>query len=363
MTTHASSKNVSTRYTLLPASTMLRAKLLRRFPVEITAIADRSWEIAPGESTVARQAYFLPGQLERVKDIAYTKDFRREMTGKLPLHHNPTRGFLIKDAVMVDGAIYKANAWHWLHRRTTRFPKFRIDEEIERAALYSTADGIAFFGLWLEDDCVTYPLALNEGIPLTSDHVPLSAHMLTYEDWLEMRPARFKSVYIRELVLFDDAGQTRHKRARFRSISNKLLSKVKAEPHPGVFILRRDSGKSRIMANELELAESLRSRRGFRVVDVTKDDVPSILAACAGARVVAGVEGSHLVHGIMMLKPGMSVLTLQPPHRFCSVIKRTTDPDNQHYGFVVGQAHSDGFSVDLDEVERTLDLLPKPPTN
>ena len=84
------------------------------------------------------------------------------------------------------------------------------------------------------------------------------------------------------------------------------------------------------------------------------------MAACAGSRVVVGVEGSHLIHGIMVLPPGGAVLTLQPPNRFCSVIKRTTDPDHQHFGFVVGHAQQDGYRVDADEVERTLDLFPKP---
>jgi hypothetical protein len=112
------------------------------------------------------------------------------------------------------------------------------------------------------------------------------------------------------------------------------------------------------MHNELETAEYLRTKRGFRVVDATKDDLRTILASCAGAQVVAGIEGSQLMHGIMVLPPGGSVLALQPPDRFCPVIKRTTDPDNQNYGFVVGHAAAGGFTADLDEVERTLDLFP-----
>jgi hypothetical protein len=71
------------------------------------------------------------------------------------------------------------------------------------------------------------------------------------------------------------------------------------------------------------------------------------------------VEGSHLMHGLMVLEPGASVLTLQPPDRFCGVIKRTTDMEYLNYGFVVGQAEEGGFRADPDEVERTLDMLPQ----
>jgi hypothetical protein len=38
-----------------------------------------------------------------------------------------------------------------------------------------------------------------------------------------------------------------------------------------------------------------------------------------------------------------------------------TDPQGQHYAFVVGRAVDDAFVVDTSEVERTLDLLPSAP--
>lgn len=73
---------------------------------------------------------------------------------------------------------------------------------------------------------------------------------------------------------------------------------------------------------------------------------------------MAGVEGSQLIHGINVLSPGASVLTLQPPDRFVCFYKYLTDRDQQHFGFVVGIPNGIGFRIDLDELERTLDLLP-----
>jgi len=87
--------------------------------------------------------------------------------------------------------------------------------------------------------------------------------------------------------------------------------------------------------------------------------VPSIVAACAGAKVVIGVEGSQLVHGVNVLQPGGSLLTLQPPDRFVSYYKYLTDRDHQHFAFVVGIPEGDGFRIEIGEVERTLDLLPR----
>ena len=128
--------------------------------------------------------------------------------------------------------------------------------------------------------------------------------------------------------------------------------------HPGVFILRGNSGTTRVMVNEIEIAEQLRDKYGFRIVDVTKQSASEIISACVGAQILIGIEGSHLMHGLMVLQPGASVLTLQPPYRFCGVIKITTDMENLNYGFVVGIPKEDGFFINLEEVERTIDLLP-----
>ena len=175
-----------------------------------------------------------------------------------------------------------------------------------------------------------------------------------------MSPFRTDAAFLKEAVFFDDDwGNNASKHARFSTLRDRLLAGLSPTPHPGVFILRRGSGKTRILRNEQAVAEHLRDTRGFRIVDVTTHSVSEILAACAGARVLAGIEGSHLMHGLMVLEPGACLLTLQPPYRFCSVLKLTTDMEGQHYGFVVGTAVEGGFEVDVTEVDRTLDLLPQ----
>lgn len=125
--------------------------------------------------------------------------------------------------------------------------------------------------------------------------------------------------------------------------------------HPGVFILH---GQTSGAKNEMEIAHHLRERRGFRILDVTQADVPTIVSICAGARVVIGVEGSQQIHGILLLQAWASVLVLQPPNRFCSIYKDLTDRDHQHFGFVVGLPDGEDFYIDPYEVECTLDLMP-----
>lgn len=345
------------KFTLVPTENILRRRLFRRPEKDLESIADAIWQIAPGITSISRPAYFLPNQLERVTGTAYTPDPRRGMMGGYEIFQEPTRGFLVKNAWLVDGSIYRDREKRFLYPRTSRWPQFRVENEIDRGAIYSSADGLQFFGRWLTEDCVAYPLAMNEGVPITSDRIPY-VHAPDYEAWLEMKPVRLRNAFLSELVFFDDDGQNQHKCARFRAIGEKVLARVQVKPHPGVFILRRSTGKKRIMRNEMELAEYLRERRGFRILDVTTADVASIAATCAGAQVVVGVEGSHLLHGVIVLQPGGAVLVLQPPNRFTGVIKRTTDRHDQHFGFVVGHAEEGGFRIDPSELERTLDLLP-----
>lgn len=216
------------------------------------------------------------------------------------------------------------------------------------------------------DDCLTYRLASDEGVPVTTapfaDNVSIARngilHAPGYENWLDMRPVRLRNAFFRELVIFDDLSQNRHKHLRFRAMGEKLLSHVNVSAHPGVFILRGGKGELRLLRNERELAERLRDRRGFRILDPATSDVPTIVEACAGARTVIGIEGSHLIHGVNVLPPGGSLLVLQPPDRFVCFFKYLTDRDRQNFGFVVGTPAGSGFTIDPDEVERTLDLFP-----
>jgi hypothetical protein len=360
-----------TKWSLAAYKHIFKTRLARKQALTLQSVAVKTWEIAPGEVATAPPAFFMPGQLERVTgwagDLFYPFEHpRRTMEGVGEVLHGPTRAYLLKDVWLIDGALYKGNAKSSLSPRSKWLPKICVENEIDRGAMYCTAGGNKWFGSWLMDDCITYPLACNEGIPVTtaqSANLVCTSrtgilHAPGYEEWLGMKPFRVRDAFFRELVIFDDLCQNRNKHLRFRAMGQKLLSHVEHADHPGVFILRGGTGELRLLRNELELAEYLRARRGFRIIDPAKSDVPTIVAACAGARTVVGIEGSHLIHGVNVLQPGGSLLVLQPPNRFLCFFKYLTDRDHQNFGFVVGTPDGDGFRIDPEEVERTLDLFP-----
>lgn len=346
------------RMSLLPVAHMLGHRITRREPRSIASVAAGSWEIAPAETTKVPRAYFLPGQLERVTGWAFTNAHPgEEMEGGHTVTHAPTRAFVVNDAWLIDGVLYKGNACSHLRPRAHRIPRLHTTDRFERGAICCTPGGNRYFGTWLMDDCPLYALALAEGQPVTTDP-PMSAHARAYEEIFEMRPARTRGAFFRELVVFEDIGQNRSKRARFAAMRDKVRARGPATPHPGVFLVRGRAGDRRVLRNEIEIAERLRDRRGFRIVDPMQCDVPTILEACIGARVIAGVEGSGMVHGLFGLEPGGAILTLQPPDRFVNVYKHLADRDDQRFAFVVGRPEGRDFRVDPEEVERTLDLLP-----
>jgi hypothetical protein len=359
------------KWSLAAYKHLFKTRVTRKPSLPLQSLAVKTWEIAPGSSAIAPPAFFLPNQLERVTGWEEALFFpnehpRRTMEGTGPVEHGPTLGFLLKDVWMIDGALYKGNAKSWLTPGAGRFPGIRVEHEIDRGALYCTMGGNKWFGSWLMDDCLTYRLACDEGVPVTTapfaDNTSVARngilHAPGYERWLDMSPVRLRNAFFRELVIFDDLSQNLNKHLRFRAMGERLLAHVSVNAHPGVFILRGGTGELRRLRNEMEVAECLRDRRGFRILDPAKSDVPTIVAACAGAKTVVGIEGSHLIHGVNVLPPGGSLLVLQPPTRFLCFFKYLTDRDHQNFGFVVGIPEGDGFRIDPDEVERTLDLFP-----
>lgn len=331
----------------------------------LQSLSVKSWRIAPGNTTISSKAFFLEGQLDRITGTAYTNDPFKEMHGGFEVEHDETRAYKLKDIWMINGFIYKGLHNFRLHpafqlsNRMNYFPQVLIDTEIDNAALYSTSEGNQFFGLWLTDDCTNYKLAAEEGTPITTN-IFTSPHMFEYERLLGMNPYKTNGAYIKKAVFVDDDwGNNKKKQELFDENKALLLSNFQGySNHPGVFILRRNSGKTRIMLNEIEIAERLRDQYGFKIVDVTKQTVHEIITACVGAKIVIGIEGSHLMHGLMVLEPGASVLALQPPNRFCGVLKITTDMQNLNYSFVVGIQKEEDFYVDFEEIQKTLELLP-----
>ena len=332
-------------------------------PLQFSEVASESWQIAAPESVLENPTFVLPGQFDRVQKIsefsASAEYEQASLLGRQTLRHAATTAYLLRDAILIDGVLYAGSVARHLHRRTRNHLFANVSEVSERHALYCTYGGNTYFGTWLMDDCVTLPLAKSCGIAARTKWPTLSNHMAEYAHILEAESAQCDNILFKELVVFDDLGQNRNKQLRAKAMSAKLVAHLDVESHAGVYLVRGSSGATRLLENEQEVALHVQKKYGLRAIDPTKLSVMDIVSACAGARMVIGVEGSHLLHGILHLLPGGSLLALQPPNRYCTLLKGLTERDGQKFGLVVGKAglQGDTFRIDLDELDRTIALM------
>jgi hypothetical protein len=330
-------------------------KLLRRPMADINTQATDRWVVSPGSTVTVRPAKMLPGQLERIKgsEFGTIHEVVRDFIGGFDSMQAPTLGYRLRDATLIDGILYNDNAVRHLKPRASHLPVRLSPPEVPHATMYESWLGNRWFGNWLTDDCLAYQLAEVEGTPVTS--TPTIGHKADYEKRLGMCPVRMAAARFRELILFEDRTHNQGKRERANRFRRRVIGK-EARRHPGVFLLRGAGGDRRVLINERAIAERLAANRGFTVIDPMQSSLEEIARACGGAEVVAGIEGSHLVHGLMLMPPEARLLVVQPPARAVSVLKMVTDRQEQDFLQVIGEGTNEAFRADVEEIERTLDL-------
>ncbi|MCF3974881.1 glycosyltransferase family 61 protein [Paracoccus salsus] len=339
----------------------LASKLRRmagRRPGTLTDHAVETWQISPAETRPVPPVICLPGQAERITRTAFAPldVVLRSLRGDPAEHIPATIGYRLRDVDFVDGVLYSGKAELHLRRQTRYALRRRRPDRSLSGALYETWVGNRWFGNWLLDDCLSYRLAEQAGHPVTS--MPeRGGHVPRYEQLLSMAPERIGDVHFDELILFDDHHNNRGRIARAQDMRRRLLSGRTPQPNPGVFLYRGRSGDARILENEDEIAGKLQAQYGFRVMFPEDHTVDELLDACGATRVVAGIEGSQLNHGLAAMPPGGTLLTIQPADRTTTAMKLLTDRWQQRFALLVGTGTAGSFRIAWDEVQRTLALI------
>lgn len=326
---------------------------------EFWKLAAEIWEMHPAERREFPPALFLDGQLERITATVFgdLPGTLAALRASQPAEVGATLAARFRDVVLVDGVLYKHGAEHHLLRRQSRAPLHRMPETRASGAIYDSWVGLRYFGNWLMDDTETYRLAEAVGQPVTI--LPSSGgHRPDYERLLAMTPRCLQAARFEDMVLFADLGNNSGKLARAADRRARLLAgRPKPALHPGVFLLRGESGDPRRLRNEMQLAEQLEKSRGIRPIRAETLSVADLMATCEGAQVVIGVEGSQLTHALAVMPPGGALFALMPPDRVTAAMKLMTDRLQLLFALVVGQGSTDGFTVHIQEIETTLDLI------
>lgn len=214
-----------------------------------------------------------------------------------------------------------------------------------------------FFGHWLTDSIPTSLIDPERGEAwIPSD--PAWIHARGYRGSLGIPDLDAPLVLADQLVVYQDFGQGSSKRARYSIIRNKLHS-VFGGTNAGdcVYIRRGTTGARRVIRNESELIDQFISRN-WKVVDISATSVGELQRVLCGARVVVGMEGSHLAHAQVSLRRNSSLVAIVPHDRFTTLHVGYSNANRVKFGMVVANgSQAGGYHADIEEILRTIDLL------
>lgn len=324
-------------------------------------IATKVDEISPPSEVIRTKACFDPGDLSKVTDVGMgtTLDFelQRIQAGVSP--HKGTYAYELRDVTLMDGALYKFRFKHGIsYRNQLASHTGPVEVVADGGTLAQSWLGSRYFGHWVRDDIPLAWLAKQIGNP-TGIHRPLTPQQMAYAEIFEVQFNTLPQVaHLSKITVLSDSHYNQGKIARWKTMRNALAARASGKKFNGVMLLRGASGESRVLLNELEIAQRL-ERLGFYIANPATMNIDEFLSEAASADIVVGVEGSQLANGFFCMKEGASMLVLQPPFRFNNIYKDACDAIGARYGFVVGDISADGFTVDADAVERIVERLSK----
>ncbi|MEZ5458871.1 MAG: glycosyltransferase family 61 protein [Steroidobacteraceae bacterium] len=343
------------------------ARRLRRLvhgrPQPLHTLASHIETLCPAEVLEAPAARHLPGALEKVTALSPWRNWDAEhaLIRGGPTEHAASTLHVVDNVQVVDAHLYSGSAkaqpgygaerW-WLDGSVET-------EALDEAHLVTSQEGSHFFGPFLQCDL---PLELIRPSDPRNRTMPTKpyGHAAAYRELLGLPPVpTMRRARVRRLTMFVDFAQNSHKIARYRQLRAALRERVPQAAHAlrvGVYLQRGSTGEPRILSNEAQVIEFL-AARGFDIVEPARLGAADIAARTLDAPLVVSVEGSHLSHVIYSMAERGTMLVLQPPDRFAMPYKEYTDALGMGFAFVVGDAAQGGFSVNLDELAATLELV------
>lgn len=326
-------------------------------PRELREACIKSWVLAPAEEGESPPAIYDLRDLDRVTGSPPETTPAQEMrflTADIS-HHCATTVFLLKNVDVVDGYVYGT-------RWKTKFlpvkaPLMAAKPEIRvsQGTIACTWNGNQYFGHWLTDDLPLHLAGERIGNPFILERRAFM-HEPEYRQLLRIPSRALTRARLDELVVIEDFGQNKYKRARYEELRRRIAALVPAKGAKRVFIARGATGENRALVNERQL-ESYLETQGFLVLQPEKLSPMQIAKQTMGAELVIGVEGSHLLHALLTMAQGGVLCCIQPPFRFVNVIRGYANCLDMHYATIVGHMAEGGFRVDIDGMKRLLERI------
>ncbi len=341
--------------------TLHRLRTGRRPAIEEVAI--RTWELCPEETKTVAPALYLDGALEKISAYSpwSSREYEEPRVQGGTATHAPSKAHLLRD-VRINGAWIYCGAFKAQHGfgEEELFQRQRAEcSKLDHAHLASNFAGSHFFGSFLRDEFALEMLP-EAGEPTIGLQINAYEHEAGYRDILQLpRPPRVTRAHCAELTIYTDFAQNSLKQSRYQTLRQRLrhaLRDVARQTSKRVYLKRGATGEARFVTNERDLEEHL-SNLGFDIVEPAALSAQEICRKMIDAELVVSVEGSHLAHAIYAMADTAALLVLEPPDRFATPYKDFTDRMDMRFAFLVGDHAENGFKVDLDDLDRLIEML------
>lgn len=347
----------------LPSLAPFTSRLAQRLPGSrpLDSYAVESVVICGAEEQPMRAAVYPDGELDRVTGV---HEFSGGLADELHLatrelvQHTETIARRMRDVIVTDGLLCNHRAYRRLtFGRPTAGP-VAIQQVDETVAFCSTDAGNDYFAHFLLDDATTALLGAEFGqVVFGGVSAGRTAHCRDYMSRFNIQYTESASARFRDLWWFTDHPQNSHRRARLEQLRARLRAHYAPAPTVApVYLQRGSSGSPRVLDNEAEI-ETLLSARGFAIIDPETLTADELCRHINGARLVVGIEGSQLAHGLLNLHPGGGLLCIQPAARFNAVFRSFCNSAGLDWGFVVAEGTAERFSVSADRLLAVADRL------
>jgi len=335
-------------------------KLLKIKMPAIQSYAIDSSVLCAKEDGVQRAAVTIAGQIEKATGNYFGNlDKYIEYATMITAKHSATEVYRVENAIYDNGYLYKNFAAK--HISSLGRPTKALVRSVDSMFLCSTSSGSRYFGDWLVADNLRELLAQEMHIePLKIKPHTFYEHLPEINKLLNLNEQYSEGViHIKNLYMTNDIGYNENKRQRCEKLRSSIRLNIKEKfDNSMVYIGRGEKYSSgRGLTNEDEIIEYL-SGKGFLILDPSKLSAHDILQQILNCSIVIGIEGSQLAYGFLALKRGGLMLTLQPPYHFQSAFRPRCDAVGVRWGFVVGDEEPHGFRVNINDIDKVLDLTP-----
>jgi hypothetical protein len=317
--------------------------------------------LAPEEIQPVPRPFFLDDQPEKAtRVIPGVESLRKEIQVALDAEavHAPLIRYTLKDCLVHEAGFDALRG----SARKKPMPGLRFLAEptgaVPRATYCMSDPGHLYFAHWLIDSCSTALLA-PPGEALLLDMRKDWPHTTAYASAFGLEPAPGRQYAVDYLTFYQDHALGSSRRARWAEMRRRLQVAVPdaLQNKADIYFRRGRAGTPRVVANEDEVMEALQ-RRGFEVFDIDGATMESIQRRFRSARMVVGMEGSHLCHLHLCMQAGSAILAMIPADRFTMVQLGYANAADLRFGFVVVDPTPQGYRVNVADLLRTIDLFP-----